>query len=239
MTSTSDKVFISAIIGTDANGLFAASYKLPTVLTIVATLFTEAWQISAFTDGTRKGRTAFFSRVFGVYQSLMFMAGAGIIWLCKPVMSVFVAESYFEGWRFIPLLTMATLFNSFDNFLNSIYMLEKRSDLSLVTMGAGAALNLVLNATCIPVWGVQGAALATFLSYFFVFCLRIVSTRRIVAMRVPVLLLAVNLAILVLESLLMVLDIPGWPVFTTVLVALSLALNFRSLWETVRKLLRR
>lgn len=239
VTSTSDKVFISAMIGTDANGLFAASYKLPTVLTIVATLFTEAWQISAFTDGTKKGRTAFFSRVFGVYQSLMFMAGAGIIWLCKPVMSVFVAESYFEGWRFIPLLTMATLFNSFDNFLNSIYMLEKRSDLSLVTMGAGAALNLVLNAVCIPLWGVQGAALATFASYFFVFCLRIVNTRGIVALQVPALHMAVNLAILVLESMLMLLDIPGWPVVTTILVALILALNFQSLWATVRKLLLR
>ena len=66
VTSTSDKIFISAMIGTDANGLFAASYKLPTILTIVATLFTEAWQISAFTDGTKKGRAAFFSRVFGV-----------------------------------------------------------------------------------------------------------------------------------------------------------------------------
>ena len=239
VTSTSDKVFISAMIGTDANGLFAASYKLPTVLTIVATLFTEAWQISAFTDGTKKGRTAFFSRVFGVYQSLMFTAGAGIIWLCKPVMSVFVGKSYFSGWVFIPLLTLATLFNSFDNFLNSIYMLEKRSDLSLVTMGAGAALNLVLNALCIPVWGVQGAALATFLSYFFVFGLRIVNTRRILPMRVPALHMAVNLAILVLESMLMVLDVPGWPVFTTVLVALCIALNFQSLWDTVRKLLRR
>ena len=239
VTSTSDKIFISAMIGTDANGLFAASYKLPTILTIVATLFTEAWQISAFTDGTKKGRAAFFSRVFGVYQSLMFMAGAGIIWLCKPVMSVFVGKSYVAGWVFIPLLTMATLFNSFDNFLNSIYMLEKRSDLSLVTMGAGAAMNLVLNAACIPLWGVQGAALATFLSYFFVFLLRIINTHGIVPMRVPVLHMMVNMAILILETLLMLLDIPGWPVMTALLVALILALNFKSLWDTVRKLLRR
>ena len=118
-------------------------------------------------------------------------------------------------------------------------MLEKRSDLSLVTMGAGAAMNLVLNAACIPLWGVQGAALATFLSYFFVFLLRLINTHGIVPMRVPVLHMMVNMAILILETLLMLLDIPGWPVMTTLLVALILALNFKSLWDTVRKLLRR
>ena len=53
VTNTSDKLFITAMLGAEWNGLFAACYQLPTLLTVVATLFTEAWQLSAFTDGTQ------------------------------------------------------------------------------------------------------------------------------------------------------------------------------------------
>lgn len=65
---------------------------------------------------------------------------------------------------------MATAFASFDNFLNSIYMVEKRSTLSFTTMAVGAGINVALNFTLIPVWGVNGAALATFVSYLSCFC---------------------------------------------------------------------
>ena len=65
--NTSDKLFITAMLGAEWNGLFAACYQLPTLLTVVATLFTEAWQLSAFTDGTRAGRGEFFGKVFGAY----------------------------------------------------------------------------------------------------------------------------------------------------------------------------
>ena len=41
-----------------------------------------------------------------------------------------------------PRAYLATIFSSFDNFLNSIYMVEKRSGLSLLTMGVGAVMNL-------------------------------------------------------------------------------------------------
>ena len=67
------------------------------------------------------------------------------------------------------LLYTSTVFNSLSNFLNSIYMTEKRSGLSLATMSVGAVLNLVLNGLLIPLWGIQGAAMATFVSYFVVF----------------------------------------------------------------------
>ena len=134
LTNSSDQIFVINILGDSANGILSACYKVPTLLTIVATLFTEAWQISAFTDGTRAGREEFFSRVWNAYQSVMFLAGAGIILLCQPIMKVYVSDAFYAGWVYIPLLTFATVFSSFDNFLNSIYMAEKRSGLSLITM---------------------------------------------------------------------------------------------------------
>ncbi|MEG1380858.1 MAG: polysaccharide biosynthesis C-terminal domain-containing protein [Ruthenibacterium sp.] len=239
ITSVSDQLFVTAMLGEDWNGIYSACYKIPTLLTIVATMFTEAWQISAFTDGTKSGREHFFSKVFGTYQSIMFMSAAGIVWLCRPLMSVFVAKSYYGGWVFIPILTIATVFASLNNFLNSIYMVEKRSGLSLITMALGAIVNLVLNAVLIPIWGVNGAAIATLASYLVVFIVRVFNTRALIRIDFSSLRMLINLAILVLESMILIFELPLWTLWCTLLTALMIVLNFAGLLETAGKLLHR
>ena len=80
-------------------------------MTIVATLFTEAWQISAFTDGTRAGREEFFSRVWNAYQSVMFWRAPALF----PAVPAHYEKCmypmrFMPGWVYIPLLTFATVF---------------------------------------------------------------------------------------------------------------------------------
>lgn len=240
VTNASDQFFVAAMLedGTAWTAILGASYKLPTILSIVSTIFTEAWQISAFTDGTDAQREEFFSRVFGAYQGLIFLAACGIVLMAQPFMMIY-RDDYFIGWKFIPLLTMATAFASFDNFLNSIYMVEKRSTLSFTTMGLGAGVNVVLNFLLIPVWGVNGAALATFVSYFIVFVLRVVNTRGLIRVDFSPEKLCCNLALLAVESALMLWQVPLWPVWCVLVTALVAVVNFRDLWSTVRQVLGR
>lgn len=236
--NASDLMFVAAMLpdGELQTGIYGSSYKLPTVLTIVSTIFTEAWQISAFTDGTESQRESFFTRVFGAYQSLMFLAGAGLILIAKPFMNLF-QESFRVGWKYIPLLVVATIFSSLSNFLNSIYMVEKRSGLSLYTMAAGAVLNCILNFLLIPIWQVYGAVIATVVSYLLVFVLRAVNVRGLLRMEYSPLKLCVNCAILVLESLLMLYEIGGWPIWCTLLCVLVLAVNFQNVIGTAMQFL--
>ena len=240
ITNASDQFFVAAILenGTAWTAILGASYKLPTILSIVSTIFTEAWQISAFTDGASAERERFFSRVFGAYQSLIFLAASGIVLMAQPFMMIY-REDYFIGWKFIPLLTMATAFSSFDNFLNSIYMVEKRSTLSFGTMAMGAAVNVILNWKLIPIWGVNGAALATFDSYFLVFLLRAINTRGLIRVDFAPEKLCCNFGLLAAESWLMLKRVPHWPIWCGLIVACIAALNFRDLWSTVLQILGR
>ena len=100
ITNTSDKLFITAMLGAEWNGLFAACYQLPTLLTVVATLFTEAWQLSALPTARGPGGKNFFGKVFGAYRGLMFLAGAGIIWLCRPIIEHLCGKGILRGWIF-------------------------------------------------------------------------------------------------------------------------------------------
>lgn len=240
VTNASDQFFVAGMLenGTALAGVLGASYKLPTILSIVSTIFTEAWQISAFTDGTDAGREQFFSRVFRAYQSLIFLVASGIVLMAQPFMAIY-RDDYFFGWQFIPLLVMATAFSSFDNFLNSIYMVEKRSTLSLSTMAIGAGVNAVLNYTLIPRWGVNGAALATFVGYFVVFLLRAVNTRGLICVDFAPAKLAINFGLLVVESFIMLRQVKYWFIWCALLCVCMAVVNFRDLWSTLMQLVGR
>ena len=217
-------------------GLLGVGYFLPTILTVLGTIFYEAWQLSAVTE--EKGRAAFFSRVFGIYQALLFCCCSGIILLCRPLMFMFKANFY-DAWQFVPMLTLATLFNCFNQFLNSIYMVEKRSTLSLYTMLAGAIANAGLNWALIPLMGPNGATLASLISYFIVFLLRAINTRGLMHMNFAPLRLTINCALIGAETVLMLKETPGWAIWCTLLTAVICLFNLQGILGMLRQLLRR
>ncbi|WP_242956090.1 polysaccharide biosynthesis C-terminal domain-containing protein [Fournierella sp.] len=217
-------------------GLLGVGYFLPTILTVLGTIFYEAWQLSAVTE--EKGRAAFFSRVFAIYQALLFCCCSGIILLCRPLMFMF-KSNFYDAWQFVPMLTLATLFNCFNQFLNSVYMVEKRSTLSLYTMLAGAIANAGLNWALIPLMGPNGATLASLISYFIVFVLRAINTRGLMHMSFAPLRLTINCALIGVETVFMLQETPGWPVWCTLLTVAICLFNLQGILGMLRQLLRR
>ena len=217
-------------------GLLGVGYFLPTILTVLGTIFYEAWQLSAVTE--EKGREVFFTRVFSIYQALLFCCCSGIILLCRPLMFMFKANFY-DAWQFVPMLTLATLFNCFNQFLNSIYMVEKRSTLSLYTMMAGAVANCILNWTFIPLVGPNGATIASLISYIIVFVLRAINTRGLLRIDFKPLRLIINCALIGAESALMLFEVQHWAVWCTLLTALICLFNMQGVIGMLRQLLSR
>ncbi len=238
ITSGSSQMFIAAMLenGEAQTAIYANSLRLPTILTIVSTVFTEAWQISAFTDGVKKKNEEFFTKVFSTYQGAMFLCGSGIILMAQPFMMLY-RDDYFGAWQYIPFLAIATVFSSLSNFLNSIYMVKKRSGTSLSTMAVGAVINFALNFVLIPTYGLSGAVISTFVSYLAVFLLRAITTRKLIRVNMNPLKLLVNCTTLTLEAVLMLANVPLWPLWCTLLCVLVLMLNLREILMTVVKLL--
>ena len=158
-------------------------------------------------------RETFFTRIFRIYSCVMFCCGAGILWLCRPLMHVMKA-SYYEAWRFVPFLTLAAVCSCYSQFLNSVYVVYKRSVHSLVTMLAGAVANCVLNYFLILWWGPVGASVASFVSLGLVFALRAVDTHRMLRMSVHPGRVAVNFVLLAAEALVLLAEVPLYGLWT-------------------------
>ena len=100
-------------------------------------------------------------------------------------------------------------------------MVKKKSMLSLVTTAAGAGLNIGLNFLLIPMMGVNGAALATFASYLFVFLLRAVSARWFIFIDYGTGKLIANTLLLAAQSACMLLEPPYWALLQAAFVPVS------------------
>ena len=153
------------------------------------------------------------------------MAGAGLILICRIIIKLMVADSYYEAWRFIPVLIIATVFSCFSGFLSSIYMVAKNGKANLFTMMAGALSNIAMNIVFIPKRGAQGAAVATLISYFIVFALRVIGTKKYINVDVSPLVIAVNCLLLGSMSYIMINEIKYWAVICTLLCAVTIAFN--------------
>ena len=240
ITSVSDRYMVTAYLGVDANGIYAVSYKMPTILSLVSSIFMEAWQFSAVSEaqGSRREHIRFFSKVWCSFQSVMFLAGACIIAFAVPEIHVLTTEQYYGAWLYVPVLGMAMVFSAFVSYLGSVYMVEKCSKRTFVTSMIGALLNIALNFLLIPSkLGVQGAAIATCVSYFVVFVIRAVDARKFIPFRFYVVGVTENCILLTVQTLFIVLQLPGWKLAQGVCIALLLLLNRKPLMDGAGKII--
>lgn len=220
----SDRYMVKWFLGSDANGIYAVAYKIPTILTILATVFMDAWQLStiAESDGDRQVHLQFYGRIWDAFASAVFLGAGGIIALSPLLIRLLAEESYYSAWQYIPVLTLSMAAAAFSNFMGSVYVVTKQSKASFWTSLVGAGSNIVLNLWLIPQIGLQGAA-ATFLSCLAVFLIRLVNARQLLPFPLSGRKLALGVGILLLQTLFLLFRWPGWlPVQIAGLLALLL-----------------
>ena len=197
ITGVSDRYMVAYFCSDEVNGLYAAAYKVPTLLTYVVIIFNDAWKLSAVAESDNREECArFYSGVFKYYIAVMFSGGAILAVGAQIFSKILFAESYFSAWIYIPILSVATVFTALDTFLGSAYFTVKRTGMSFWTSFIGALLNVALNVILIPsdsiIGGAVGASIATMISYFTVFVIRAVTMRKFIPFRMYPVRLIIN-----------------------------------------------
>lgn len=195
ITGVSDRYMVDMMCSPELNGLYTAAYKIPNLLIYAISIFDSAWKLSVSAEEDPEACAAFYSRVWRVYTTLAFLGGGGLILCSRICARILFAEAFEAAWVYIPILTFATVFTALCTFLGSVYFASKRTMGSMLTALAGAVLNVVLNLLLIPRFDAMGASVATFVSYFAVCLLRLVTGRRLIPFKGEWGRLAVNTAL--------------------------------------------
>lgn len=229
--NVSDQYMVTYFNGVSVSGIYTAAYKIPNFVIIFSSIFIDAWQLSAVDEYDNKGKSEFFTKVFKVYSGALIAVGAVLIAGSRIITDIYLGADYYESWQYVPILVIATTFSCLVNFYASVYMAEKKSMLSLITAGAGALTNVVLNLVLIPIYGPYGAAFATAVSFVVVFILRIVNTKKFVNIKIHWITFLPSVLLLVASSAVMITEFKGeWGSFaiSCVIMAVVVLINIRS-----------
>ena len=237
ITSVSDRYIVRVFCGEAETGLYAAAYKIPTLLTLACGVFIEAWQFSAVKDAKTEDRAGFFGGVYKYYLTVIFIASSVLILGSRFFTRILLADSYFASWSFVPILVIATAFSVLVQFLGSVYFVEKKSVFSMLTALVGALINVVLNFIMIPDHGAMGAAVATLISYLAVYIVRAMDTKRYIEFDLKIPKLFINMMLLMLQIAILYSGVRYAYIAQIGCFAVILLINAKTIFEIAREFL--
>ncbi len=206
--ASANRYFIEAIISDEANGIYGVAAKIPNIITMVGTIFIQAWQLSAIEEKESNedlvSRKKFFTSVFDLYSAVLVIGSSILIMFCKPLLSVLSTEFY-DAWKYVPVLLLASIYMMYAQYWSSLFVAEKSSkELSSSSVIAGIT-SLILNFWLIPQFGLLGATIACFISCFIMWVIRIYAARKYNMINVSFIRELVVLVILIIQCVLVLL----------------------------------
>ena len=173
-----DHVMVTSMINLEANGIYAVSYKIPTIIMTLTTIFNQAWMFSAVKEKESLEKNVYTNEIYSVLFNIVVTISLGILLILKPLLTIYVGVSFYSSWMFTPPLIIGSMFLTLATFLSNEYTANKDSIGFLKSSSIGAVCNLLLNFLLIPKFGVFGAAIATCISYISVFVFRCFDTKK-------------------------------------------------------------
>ncbi len=227
ITNMSDRYVVLYMIDESASGIYAMSYKIPNIITMLTGIFADAWQMSLIEENNQGSVSKFLTKIFESYKAVLFIAGSGIILFVKVITGILIRNDFYVAWKYTTLLVVATVCMSMVNFISVIFHVKKKSVNSLICSTCGASINIICNMLFIKAYGAIGAAVATVLSYVVVYIIATNLSLKYVKYNVFFTKTMVNIALLTVQSIVMVF-VPGIAsyIISAVIFGAVLVLNF-------------
>lgn len=182
--NSSDRIMVTSMIGASANGIYAVSYKIPTLMSVFTSIFNQAWGYSAIKEEGALDEGEYNNKILRMLIAFTMLISIGLLTITKPFLHIYVSRDYYSAWKYVPFLLIGSVYLTFGTFFASSYTVHKDSFGFMFSGMFGAIFNIVLNFLLIPIWGVVGAAVATCISYVLVFCFRLIHTRKYIKFNV-------------------------------------------------------
>ena len=230
---TSDKYMIIWKLGLAQSGIYSVSYKIPSILTIVSSLFTQAWQISAISNYGEKDNQSFVGNVYVFFNMVSVLSCAVLITSSKILGSVLFAKDYFIAWKCVPVLLIAYVFSGLSGFLASNFTAAKKTKFLFVSTSIGAMINVLLNLFLIERVGIIGAAYTTFIGFFVTWIMRLYVSQKLVKIDIPYIKHIIMYLILMFDAVYMYNEFPLYYIVSIIAFIALLAMNINEIKRVV------
>jgi O-antigen/teichoic acid export membrane protein len=239
LLNASNRYFILFYVGLKENGLFAVANKIPSIISVFTTIFTQAWQLSAIDEYQSDSNEDFYSKIFEIYKVFIFICVSAVLVLCKYFIKTLFAAEYYISWKYIPFLLLAVAYSSFSGFLGMNYIAAKETGGVFKTSLAGGLFSLVLNFILVPVMGALGSSITTMLSFMVMYVFRLKDTQKYINVKENKLNTLFDLGIVFMQTYVMYLELNMLVeiIFLSLLFLLLIIVNIKLIINFIKRVI--
>lgn len=236
INNASDRYILTFLKGVAENGIYAVSYKVPTMLTVFQSIFNSAWSISAITEFDENDADGFFSDNYKRYSFFSYLVCSFLMLLNIPIAHFLYSNEFFLAWKAIPFLLVGTMFNGISIFEGNLYAAVKKTKVVASTTVIGAIINTICNFIFINIYGMVGAALATMLGYTVTWFLRTLFLKPIIQLKVNWKIESISYVAIVVQAFVATLDLNIFiQVVLIAVVIISHKQSIRFIWNNIMR----
>jgi O-antigen/teichoic acid export membrane protein len=168
--TTSDRMFITSMVGLSATGLYAVGYSLGNIIGFAENAFNMAyipWLYERLNKNDENFKRIIVKFTYLYFAVILIMA-LFMAFVAPYFLSFFVGPKFLGAQVFVFWIAMSFAFGGmYKMVVNYIFYVEQTKILAWITF-TGAIINIALNYVLIKQFGAVGAAMATcFVSIFF------------------------------------------------------------------------
>ncbi len=165
------RFFLDRMVSAEATGIFNAGYKLGMFMSLVVTAFRFAWHPFFLSVSKEDNAKEIYRKVLTYFIVVIGFIFLVICFFLEEIVHINVfgvtlfGEKFLPGISIVPIVMLAYVaYGIYINFIVGIYMEKKTVYLPFIT-GSGAAVAIISNFIFVPLWGITGAAVSTFIAY--------------------------------------------------------------------------
>ncbi len=177
----SDRFIMVSLIGSYSLGIYSASYQIGTIPRIFSGIITYILLVALsklYDEGKMNEVKNHLSMSLLIFLSLSILFCFGAIIFSKEILIFFTTDEIsINGWKTTIIVSFAHLFLGITTIFNYSLLLTKKVKLLSIIWSIALIVNIALNFSLMPILGIEGAALATLVSYFLIMIIIIKKSR--------------------------------------------------------------
>ena len=176
--SNSDRIMITWLADASQSGIYSIVYSFGMITYIITVSLDGIW-IPWFMKKMNEKASKEINSVTLDYIRLITYIMCCLIMVSPELLKLLADKAYWEGIKLIPIIIVANfLFFAYNIYSNLEHYYKKSNQITALTILA-AVLNLVLNYIFIPKFGYVAAAFTTAFSYFVIFILHSIYSKKL------------------------------------------------------------
>ena len=184
LMSSCNNLIITKTLGVGENGIYAIALKFGTLLSIVTSIITMAWQEEAFRSHGEKDQDSYFNKVLNILIKGLLGATLILVPVTYIIYNYFVFGEYKKGVILVAFIYMSAVYNAISCHLGSALLARKESSIMFCTTLLGGTTAVLASVLLINYIGLLGAAIGTAIGNMFNFFVRIPILRKRIDLRV-------------------------------------------------------